>query len=73
MEISRKQEELQLKPMYLKHKMAKVKINPENWSGRTQDILDVFGEKVLVGSEFVEIADEDVKVLCLNPNLYIVE
>jgi len=59
--------------MSLKHKMTKIKINPSNWSGRTSDVLDVFGEKVLVGSDWVEISNDDLKTLGLNPNLYLVE
>jgi hypothetical protein len=53
--------------------MTKIKINPSNWSGRTSDVLDVFGEKVLVGSDWVEISNDDLKTLGLNPNLYLVE
>lgn len=53
--------------------MTRIKINPKNWSGRTSDVLDVFGQKVKVSSEWVEIADDDLKTLGLNPNLYEIE
>ena len=53
--------------------MAKIRIRKDNPSGRTADILDVFGEQVKVGGEWVEIDDADVKALCLNPILYEVE
>jgi len=54
--------------------MTKIRIRKGNPSGRTEDVLDVFGLKVKVDTEnWVEIDDTDFQLISINPTLYEVE
>lgn len=51
--------------------MATLRIRKDNPSGRTEDVLDVFGEKLKVSTtQSIEVSDSDVRMLCINPTLY---
>lgn len=51
--------------------MGRIRINKDNPSGRTTDVLEINGEKVTVDTEnWVEVSDTDIGLLCLNPILY---
>jgi len=54
--------------------MARIRLRKDNPSGRTQDILDIFGEVVKVDTEnWIELTESDIRALCINPTLYEIE